>query len=448
MSTVGIIAEFNPFHNGHRYLLEEARRQTGADTTIVIMSGDFVQRGEPAICDKYMRTRFALENGADIVFELPVCYATGSAAIFAEGAVSLLAATNAIDYLAFGSECGDIALIQNTAEKLEKLEESAEYKETLAGLLKAGLSFPAARTRALDAVSADMDIQTCFENQSASGSTSTAAAETCIQNSAGSILNSPNNILAVEYCRALLRLKGRSLRLPIPVTIKRIGAGYSQEELDKSEYPSATAVRNTLHSADSALLYSALGTGIPSSVLESLINNKKVCLPVTLNDFSDIFHTRLNTLSEDILRSIPGINPDLMNSILNYRGYPLIISEMIAAIKSKAFTYTAISRAVTAILLYTPALSSINNSSSTNKTKPYLRLLGFNKASSGILKNINKLGDCTIINKMADADRSNPLFMQDIAAAGIYSQALYSKFHHKRNSEYCFSPIIVPGDRP
>ncbi|MCQ2495053.1 MAG: nucleotidyltransferase family protein [Lachnospiraceae bacterium] len=412
MSTVGIIAEFNPFHNGHRYLIEEAKRQTGADTAIIIMSGDFVQRGEPAICDKYLRTRFALENGADIVFELPVRYATGSAAIFAEGAVSLLASTNAVDYLAFGSECGDIELIKKTAETLEKLEGSAEFKEKLADYLKAGLSFPSARTKAVEAVTADTPI-----------------------------LNSPNNILAVEYCRALFRLKDSGHKLPKAVTISRIGAGYSDAQPDNSDYPSATAVRNLLCNSDT--LTDIFNRILPPSVSASVIANKGLCLPVISDDFSDIFFTRLNTLSDDYLRSISNINPDLMNSILNYRGCPVKILEMTAAIKSKAFTYTAISRAITAILLSTPAVNSIAINPGTDKKKPYLRLLGFNKASSNILKAINKSGDCVIINKMADADRTNPLFLQDILAADIYSQVLYSKFGCKRAGEYCISPIII-----
>ena len=107
MKTVGIIAEFNPFHSGHKYLIEQAKQQTGADCCIILMSGDFVQRGAPAICNKYLRTEMALKGGADIVFELPAVYALGSAEIFAEGAVSLLASTGQIDYLCFGSESGD-----------------------------------------------------------------------------------------------------------------------------------------------------------------------------------------------------------------------------------------------------------------------------------------------------------------------------------------------------
>ena len=144
MKTVGIIAEFNPFHNGHKYMIEKAKAMTGADTAVVIMSGDFVQRGAPAVCDKYLRTRMALACGADIVFELPAVYALGSAEQFAYGGVKLLSSTLNIDAICFGSECGNIEELEDFAIKAEEFSGTLEFKSMMASFVKQGLSYPSA----------------------------------------------------------------------------------------------------------------------------------------------------------------------------------------------------------------------------------------------------------------------------------------------------------------
>ena len=147
MKIAGIIAEYNPFHNGHKYHIEQTRKITGADFIIVVMSGNFTQRGTPAIMDKYSRARMALENGADMVLELPSCYACGSAEYFADGAIALLDKLGCVDYVCFGSECGDIELLRPIAEILAT--EPENYSEMLRAELKSGATFPRARNRAL-----------------------------------------------------------------------------------------------------------------------------------------------------------------------------------------------------------------------------------------------------------------------------------------------------------
>ena len=176
MKIVGIIAEYNPFHKGHEFHIEKAKKITGADAAIIIMSGDYVQRGIPSIMPKHLRTQMALACGADVVLELPVCYATGSAEYFATGAVSLLEALGCVDYLCFGSECGEIKILQQIADVLCK--EPAHYKVLLQKHFKNGNTFPAARKLAF--------IEYLNQHKSLS----------CIPEQISAILDSPNNILA------------------------------------------------------------------------------------------------------------------------------------------------------------------------------------------------------------------------------------------------------------
>lgn len=444
MSTVGIIAEFNPFHNGHRYLLQKAREMTGADYAIVIMSGDFVQRGAPAICDKYLRTRFALQNGADIVLELPVRYATGSAESFAFGAVKLLAATNSVDYLVFGSECGDIEILRNAARLLTSLEKSEEYHTLLSANVRSGMSFPSARAEALKRFSAS-------ENAAIPDNIPCNPEELSV------LLSQPNNILAIEYLKALLKLQeeGNS-RLPVPLTLQREGQAYNDNDiLSTTVYPSASALRRMLLSGDG--VPGGLGTFVPEAEAEMLTDSFGHFFPLTEDDFSDLFYMRLNSISDSELNSISEINPDLLNSILKYRSVPLKISELIAKVKNKAFTYTAVSRAVFRLLLQ-PAQSAFSSQTPLKQTtvsgedirpasgeikKPYLRLLGFNRASSNILRHIQDEGACSLITKPADADRSDTGLQQDFNASALYSQVLYSKFGYLRTEELRQQPVIL-----
>ena len=192
LKTTGIIVEYNPLHPGHIYHMEQARKQTGADYLIAVMSGSFVQRGAPALLDKYTRTRMALLAGADIVIELPVCFATGSAGDFAAGAVSLLDKLGCVDVLCFGSESGDISLFEKAATLLQC--ESAAFSNALKKALKSGLSFPAARQQALLLcldMAKDMPSTACPDNNS--------TAEQTV-----ALLSSPNNLLGLEYTLACL----------------------------------------------------------------------------------------------------------------------------------------------------------------------------------------------------------------------------------------------------
>ena len=212
MKTIGIIAEYNPFHNGHKYQIDYIKENLGADNIIIVMSGDFVQRGTPAWTDKYLRTQMVLECGADVVFELPVSLSTSSAEAFAMGAVSLLDGLGVVDGLCFGSECGDISLLKNVADYL--VNPPASYDTDIERLVKAGNSYPAARQKILEKQFKDMftDYPDFF--------------------------SSPNNILAIEYLKALTILDSDVK----PYTIKRLGGNYHDEELSDSSLSSAHPV--------------------------------------------------------------------------------------------------------------------------------------------------------------------------------------------------------------
>ena len=212
MKNLGIIAEYNPFHKGHEYHLKESLKATGAQNVICVMSGNFVQRGEPAIIDKWARAEIALKNGVDLVLELPVIFSAASAEYFAFGAVSILEATGIVDCLCFGSESGKISDLQAMADIFH--EETPKFKELLMKNLSAGFSYPKARE---------------------------LAASQYTSSSSGSALQLSNNILGIEYLKALRKLGSRIQ----PVTIKRTGSHYNDETFS-STIPSATAIRNVL----------------------------------------------------------------------------------------------------------------------------------------------------------------------------------------------------------
>ena len=213
MKTVGIIAEYNPFHTGHKYQLDQIRQKLHADYIVIAMSGDFVQRGTPALFSKHVRTRMALSCGADLVVELPVSVSTASAEGFAKGAVHLLSGLGVTDVLCFGSESTDTQLLMELARIL--LREPEPYRQLLTKNLKDGLSFPAARSNALTLYTHNPQLAT--------------------------LLSKPNTILGIEYCKAILSLKS-SIH---PYALQREGSGYHDTDLSDT-FPSASGIRTRI----------------------------------------------------------------------------------------------------------------------------------------------------------------------------------------------------------
>ena len=215
MKTAGIIAEYNPFHTGHEYQINYIKEKLRIDYAVIAMSGDFVQRGTPALFSKYVRAEMALQSGADLVLELPVSISSASAELFARGGVQLLDGLGVTDILCFGSECGDTDALMELAKILA--EEPEDFQTALRRNLKNGMTFPKARSMALSAVFPESEKYQ-------------------------QLLSSPNNILGIEYCKAILR-ENSSIS---PVSIKREGNDYHENTLSENHFPSASAIRNAI----------------------------------------------------------------------------------------------------------------------------------------------------------------------------------------------------------
>lgn len=396
MKTVGIIAEYNPFHNGHAYHIQKAKELTGADYCVVAMSGDFVQRGAPAVMDKYLRAESALRNGADLVLELPVCYAVSSAETFAQGAVSLLDRLGVVDTLCFGSECGDIHLLMEFAKEL--LHETPVFKETLARELRIGHTYPQARNAALEASAPRL---TAYTN----------------------VLTSPNNILAIEYCKALL---SRNSKI-VPFTVKRIGSSYHDNSLE-SNFCSAMAIRESLRQAGTSAL---LAKQIPGASLRLMEDAYLKSYPVFTDDLSLLLQYSLLTKEAEGFTDYPDIDRELSDRILKFLPQYQDFRSFCDQLKSKNRTYARISRSLLHILL------NIRQTDLACYIKEgpvfYARMLGFRESASALLSEIKKAEGIPLLSKLADAEKqlAQPglsMLEKDIYASHIYQSIVRYKF--------------------
>ena len=275
MKITGIIAEFNPFHNGHEYIIRTAKEISGADLCVIVMIGDFVQRGEPAVCDKYLRTRMALMSGADAVFELPNVFSRASAEQFAYGGISLLSALGCIDCVCFGSETGNIDSLMEIARIL--VAEPAEYKAFLSELLKLGLSFPTARQQALRKYLSGEYIK------------DERLRRRLLSSLDNGLLSSPNDILGIEYCKAILRLRSAGINAPEPIAIRREGSSYGSPSPDTSSGASAFALRNLIREGR----IEEVRPFVPAASYSVLSDEFNRSFPIFPDDFSSVLYSDL-----------------------------------------------------------------------------------------------------------------------------------------------------------
>ena len=367
MQVNGIIAEYNPFHNGHKYQLEEARRRTCAGYTIIVMSGNFVQRGAPALLDKHSRAEMALRCGADLVLELPTLYASSSAEYFASGAVALLDKLGVVTHLCFGSECGDVTLLTQIANILA--DEPAEYSAALKRFMQQGYSYPNARVNAL------MQLYPFLEGH-------------------WQVFSSPNNILAIEYLKALHRRKCTIQ----PVTTKRTGAGYHDRQTDK-EICSALALRQALYagSAPSQLCYH-----MPAEAGQILADRLSRNRLLRLNNFSSMLHYKLLLERDHGFQDYLDVSADLSARIQNRLGEYTNFDSFCDVLKTKEMTYNRISRCLLHILLdITKADMDMGRAMDY---VPYARILGFRKGSEPLLSAIKEKSSIPLVSKLADAE--------------------------------------------
>lgn len=416
MKVVGIIAEYNPFHNGHLYHIKEAKKQTGADYVIVIMSGNFVQRGSPAIINKYARTKSALESGADLVIELPVVYSTSSAEFFALGAISILDQLGIVDYVCFGSETNDINALTSVAKYL--IMNPDEYNKDVNKYMKSGITFPVARQKAI--IKNNPSINT-------------------------DIISSPNNILGVEYIKALLKFNS-----PIkPFTIERKHAGYHETDLNitrlapTSSISSATALRKFIKEQS---FLSTIETQLPDSMYNIFKQEYKKTFPVYDNDFSLLLKYKLLSEDNKSLVEYIDLSKDLANRINNTSFGEYDLSSYTREIKTKQWTHTRIKRVLIHILLdlKTKNLKQYND----NKYSQYARILGFNKDSSSLINKIKESTKIPILSKLSEADNILPpiglqMLREDIYAANIYNLIIQEKFGTNVDNEFKQDLIII-----
>lgn len=398
MKVAGIITEYNPFHNGHKYQIDQIRSQTNADYIIIAMSGNFVQRGTPALADKYSRAQMALENGADLILELPAIWATASAEYFAKGGVSILQSTGVLDYLCFGAESSNLPLLQKNASVLNN--ETDESREKLTMLIKSGLPYPEARCKALNLA---------FEDN----------------------LYTPNNILAIEYLRAL---EGTNIS---PILIQRIGDGYNDREVI-SKFASATAIRQLL--SDSAIDKATALTPAAKLLLE--YNNKYGF--IYSDAISDMLHYKLLLERNQGYEAYADCNSTLSNRIVNLLPEYKSFMQFCDLLKTKDITHSRIRRVLLHILLGIKA----EHYSQAQKldTAPYLRVLGFRRDASPLLNHIKKEASAPLITKVADASNSltndtKPIFDMDLLASDIYG-ALVNQ-NHKSSIKNDFQHELV-----
>ena len=401
MKTIGIIAEYNPFHNGHEYHLKEAKRLSGAQYAVVVMSGDYVQRGTPAIADKYTRTKMALEHGADMVFELPSAYATASAEQFAFGGISILTRLNFVDGICFGCETPSVQMIKEIAQTL--VEQPAAYQTLLQKALQKQTSYPVARAQALT------------EYFSAS--------------EFADFLKQPNNILAIEYQKACLVLSSHLELLPLT----RKEAGYHSSHLE-GNFASASGLReNFIKNRD----FSQLQPFLPIDAAKDLQEQYQKTFPIQENDFSSLLYYKL--LQKDDWSKYGEVTEDFCQKIKKHLSPQLLFSELAQQLKSKDLVYTRICRNLLHILLEIPHLAQYTE-------PPYVRLLGFKKGSSHLLKEARAL---PIITKVADARKilsedALSHFHADLQRSHLYQHICYQKYGHVCPSEYAHGPIILP----
>ena len=408
MNVIGIIAEYNPFHNGHAYQIAHVKKNLHADYIVVAASGDYVQRGEPALLDKYTRARMALSSGADLVLELPVLWSTASAELFADAGISLFEKTGCVNGICFGAESGDLALLRRIADVLA--DEPAALKASLKRNLKSGNTFPKAREAALLSYFADA------ADQDGALPVSTET------------LSSPNNILALEYLKSLRR-RASSIT---PYLLKREGAAYHETSIRSgaSEVPaSASAIRHTLFaggagaSEDSAdgILHHAM----PQEAL-SILQDYRADFPLLCaDDFSGILGYLLLSSSATQLARTADSSPEFANRMQNQLPYYTSFSSFASRLKSKEMTLTRINRILLHSIL---GITSSDYACGNALDKiPYLRILGFRESAAPLLAALKASAAVPLITRPSQAPKllstdAMQVFERDVFAGNLYLQ--------------------------
>ena len=410
LKAAGITAEYNPLHNGHAYHIEETRRITGCDAVVVAMSGDYVQRGEPAVMDKWVRTEHALRSGADLVLEIPALFCLGNAGQYAGAAVKILEATGKVKHISFGSESGDAEALARIAHTLKDYE--GKIETAIKSLRSKGLSYPAARAQAYSEVMTEIKGTDSDTDPEILGD---------IQ-----ILNKANDILGIEYIKAMTSAE--------PLLICRQGAGYGDPYNEKTAYQSASALRTQLFSGHDISGY------VPDCTAEAL----KTC-HLTGPDKDKWFDAlRYAVLSADTatIEDCPSGGEGLASLLKASAVSAYSWTDLIKQIKSKRYTYTRLSRLCMQLLL------GISRDRYETYDPEYIRVLGFNDKGRELLAEMRDEGSSDLpviinVNKSAGAlsEKAASLLELDMHAADIYN--LMTKGKIGSLSDHKHSPVII-----
>lgn len=405
MSTAGIIAEYNPFHNGHLYQTEQICSTLGCEHIISVMSGDYIQRGLPAVCSKYLRADMAVSNGIDAVFELPMVFATASAGDFAFAGVSLLEKLHAVDYLVFGAECDDVDLLNTIANFL--IDEPTEFSDLIRQYITDGNSYPAARAKAFASLLPD----------------------------AVSVIAEPNNILAIEYLAALKKLNS-SIK---PYIIKREQAAYNSTDINGT-ICSASAIRSLIQETNKAEISSNIIDTIkkilPDASASLFLSEYGRSFPVFENDLSALLQYRL--LQQTTMPDTADMTPELYNK-LRKADTCSCYHDILESAKSKEITQTRINRAILHLLL---DVKKTDMEQFKNKGWSfYGHILALRRNGSAVLKKIKENAAFPVFTKTADGIRKldsvgYKMLSYDITATRIYNHTVYNKFGNKLPDDF------------
>lgn len=403
MNITSIISEYNPLHNGHVYHIEKTKELTNSDGIICVMSGNYVQRGLPAIMDKWNRTKIALECGADLVIELPALYSLSSAEFFAFGAVSLLNSLGVVNSICFGSEGGDIEFLYYIAKILQK--EPLEFKVSIKSYLNLGYAYPVARSKALIDYLKNVNIHIATNLEQS--------------------LSTSNNILGIEYCKSLIKLNSNIK----PYTIKREGASYNSENIHNL-FSSATAIRKFIkENKDISELKNHMPSPSYNLLLELKNNNYFFANEENILSYIKYKHFCSNSNIENLPDVSEGLHNKIYKSIEKCNNY----NELIENIKSKRFTYTRINRI---LCQYFIGFEKYNTEILRKEPCPYARVLGFNEIGTKILKEMKGKATIPIFTKLPKA--CNEVLKLDIESTKAYS-LLNSQISPL--SDYLINPI-------
>lgn len=399
---LGIIAEYNPFHNGHLYHLENSKKITGCDYTVAIISGNFTQRGSTSIVDKWSKTKMALKNGVDLVIELPVLYSISSAENFADGAIKILNSLGIIDYLSFGAETSDIEILKSIASIL--FDEPEDYKKLLSAQLDKGLSFPKARESALIDYIKNCNNTDIYANNKLDLKNYDVA------------LSSPNNILGIEYLKALKKYNS----LIKPICVKRFESEYNSIDFS-DDIASATAIRNLVKNKDFDIIKNLVPNNTYSILLENIKNGHIV---EDLNVFEKEIVYVFRKMSIEEIANLPDVSEGLEFAIKDAVNLCNNVSELLNLLKSKRYTQTRLQR----ILLYALLGITKRDIETSKNIIPYVRVLGFNENGKELVSEISKknpeLKIITSVKKFVDSNENKKLELmlnKDIFTTNVYT---------------------------